>query len=184
MGFIDLPSPNYWKANNPIEAVCLHGSAGPAGPSIDWLRNPRADNPAAAVSANYFVDKRGIITLLVDWQAGRRSWANGLVENFDRSIGWLVEAVKNKVNPNLVTVSIEHEALACEMERHASMTDAQFNSSIELTAYILKAAGLKANHQTIIGHNQISGTKKFNCPGVIFPPAYTEVLILRHPELG
>jgi N-acetyl-anhydromuramyl-L-alanine amidase AmpD len=181
---IKLASPNYFIADNAIKGVCLHGTAGPLQASIDWLRNPRPDNPDAAVSANYVIGKSGVVYELVDWQAGRRAFANGVVENFDQSIKWLFEAVKSRLNPNLVTVSIEHEASNREMTTRASMTDAQFNSSIELTALILKAARLKANGQTVIGHNQISGTRKYNCPGVIFPPAYTEVLLIRHPDLA
>lgn len=100
------------------------------------------------------------------------------------SIRWLAAAIAGKVNPNRITVSIEHEASKTEMEKRASMTDAQFNSSIDLTAYILTWAGLKASHETIVGHNQISGRQKYNCPGVVFPPAYTEVLIQRYPYLG
>lgn len=184
MNIIKLPSPNFYPAGRKIEAVVLHGTAGPAGPSLSWLRNPRLDNPDAAVSANYLIDKAGNVWELVDWQAGRRAFGNGIVENFDSTIKWLVDCLKNRINPNLVTVSIEHEASTREMTTRASMTDAQFNSSIELTAMILTAARLKANHQTIIGHNQISGTRKYNCPGVIFPPAYTEVLLIRHPELN
>lgn len=184
MQITKLPSPNFYSADYKIQAVVLHGTAGPAAASLSWLRNPQPDNPDARVSANYLISKAGQVWELVDWQAGKRAWANGIVENFDSSIKWLVEALKNHINPNLVTVSIEHEASSREMLTRASMTDEQFNSSIELTALILKAARLKANHETIIGHNQISGTRKYSCPGVIFPPAYTEVLLLRHPELA
>lgn len=181
-------SPNFFTPNemrvNQVAAVVLHGSAGPAGPSLDWLRNPRRDNPGAAVSSNYFISKSGVIYELVPWEPGYRAFANGMVENYDTSIKWLVSAVAQRINPNWITVSIEHEASSLEMETRASMTDAQFNSSIDLTAYVLAGAGLKASHETIIGHNQISGKNKYNCPGVIFPPAYTEVLILRHSVLG
>lgn len=175
---------NYFEDNSKIEAVCLHGTAGSLQASLAWLRNPRPDNPGAAVSANYVVAKSGLAYMLVNWQLGRRAWANGAVENYDQSIKWLVHAVKNKINPNLVTVSIEHEASSVEMIGRKPMTDLQFNTSIDLVASILKAAGLPANHQTIIGHNQISGERKYNCPGVIFPPAYNEVLLLRYPELA
>lgn len=184
MNIIKLPSPNFYSADNKIQAVVLHGTAGSGISALSWLRNPQPGNPDGRVSANYLINKAGQVWELVEWQAGKRAWANGIVENFDSSIKWLVECLKNRINPNLVTVSIEHEASNREMTTRASMTDAQFNSSIELTAMILTAARLKANHQTIIGHNQISGTRKYNCPGVIFPPAYTEVLLIRHPELN
>lgn len=185
---IKLPSPNYFlpaeMKTNAIAAVVLHGTSGPLQGSLDWLRNPRLDNPEAKVSSNYLVAKSGIIYELVPWEYGFRSMGNGIVETYDTSIKWLNDAVKNRINPNWITVSIEHEASYNEMVLHRSMTDAQFTSSCALTAYILAGSGLKASHQTVIGHNQISGKQKFNCPGVIFPPAYTEQLIKRFPELG
>lgn len=183
MNIIRYYSQNYFNANNPIRAVVMHGAAGELWGAIATLRDPRIDNPKAAVSSNYIIGKNGDIYELVPWQGNRRAWGNGIVENYDRTLAWLVEAVRTGTNPNLLTVSIEHEASEKEMLSHASMTDIQFNSSIELTAAILSAAGLKASHETIVGHNQISGLKKQYCPGVIFPPAYTEVLLLRHPEL-
>lgn len=186
--FTKMPSPNFFEpgemTTNKIEAVVLHGTAGPLQASIDWLRNPRHDNPKLAVSSNYVISKAGVIYELVPWEPGYRSYANGNVENYDYSIKWLADSFRNKVNPNWQTISIEHEASYNEMVLHRSMTDAQFTSSCALVAYCLAGAGLKANHQTVIGHNQISGKQKYNCPGVIFPPAYTEQLIKRFPELG
>lgn len=183
MYFIDLPSLNYWEDNRPIKAVCLHGTAGPLQASIDWLRNQQSSNPGRAVSANFVVAKSGDIYRLVDPALGRKAWANGLVETPDTSLLWLTAALAAGVNPNLVTWSIEHEATDPEMKHLASMTDQQFTSSIELTAFLLKAARLKATHETIISHSQISGRNKFFCPGVIFVPAYLEQLLIRHPEL-
>lgn len=183
MDFIKFQSPNYFRPGDMtetnIQAIVLHGTAGPVGASLSWLLNAKSK-----VSSNYLISKRGQIYELVSWDSGRRSWANGIVENWDRSLAWLARAVKDEINPNWITWSIEHEASETEMKSHASMTDAQFNSSIELTAFLLRKAGLKANHQTVIGHNQISGTAKFNCPGVIFPPAYTEQLVIRNPDLA
>jgi N-acetyl-anhydromuramyl-L-alanine amidase AmpD len=180
---IDSPSDNYWTDSRPIKAIVMHGTDGPWPAALAWLKNPRADNPGKAVSANYLITKQGFIYRLVDWTKGRRAWANGIVEAPDNSLQWLKEAVKEKVNPNLITVSIEHEASGYEMVHMTPMTNEQFNASIELSALILRTAGLKASHETIVGHNQISGRQKYYCPGVIFPPAYTEVLIIRNPDL-
>lgn len=179
MKFIDIPSPNYYVDNTPIKAVVLHGTASKGiWPAIYWHLNRNSQ-----VSANFHISKAGVIYRLVDFERGRRAWANGIVENHDKSLIWLNELVSAGLNPNRCTVSIEHEATKEEMMSRASMTDAQFDSSIDLVAYILKVAGLKASHQTIVGHNQISGKSKNNCPGVIFPPAYTEIVIDRHPYL-
>jgi N-acetylmuramoyl-L-alanine amidase len=178
MNFIDIPSQNHWYDPQPIKGVVLHGTDGPLGASINWLCNPESD-----VSANFVISKSGVIYRLVNFELGLRAWANGIVETYDTSIKWLDSLVKQKKNPNRYTVSIEHEAYGDDMKRHASMPKLQFDASIELTAYILAASGLKASNQTVIGHYQISGKKKINCPGVIFPPAYVEVLQDRHKEL-
>lgn len=185
---IKLPSNNFFTPGemtiNKLQAVVLHGTSGPLQGSLDWLRNPRHDNPAAAVSSNYVISKAGVIYELVPWETGLRAYANGIVETNDTSIKWLNDAIKSKINPNWITVSIEHEASFNDMVLGRSMTDAQFTSSCNLVAYVLAGAGLRADHQSIIGHNQISGKIKYHCPGVIFPPAYTEQLIIRYPELG
>lgn len=182
--FIDTGSPNYWQDDRPIKAICLHGTAGSLQSSLDWLRNPQKDNPGKAVSANFLVSKAGVIYRLVDPALGRKAWANGIVESTDKSLTWLSQAIKDGINPNRLTWSVEHEATDEEMHRLASMTNAQFTASIELVAYLLKLARLKANHETLISHSQISGRQKFFCPGVIFVPAYTEQLLIRHPELA
>jgi N-acetylmuramoyl-L-alanine amidase len=180
MRFVDIPSPNHFYDPKPIEAVVLHGTASKGiWPAINWHLNPQSQ-----VSANFHISKKGIIYRLVNFEAGKRAWANGIVENYDHSLDWLNKLVKAGKNPNRYTVSIEHEATTEEMLRRASMPDAQFNSSIDLVAYILTKTGLPANNQTVIGHNQISGVNKADCPGVIFPPAYTEQLLLRYPTLG
>jgi N-acetyl-anhydromuramyl-L-alanine amidase AmpD len=181
MKFIDLPSPNYWQANDlkqsKIEAICLHGTDGPASASLSWLCNPKS-----GVSANFLVAKDGQTYKLVD-PATRRAWANGKVDTYDASIKWLDTAVKNKINPNFVTWSVEHEASRDDMMFHRPMTDAQFSASIDLVAYLLRLAGLKANHETLIAHCQICALAKPYCPGVIFVPAYLQVLQQRHLDL-
>lgn len=183
MKFIEAESPNFWYDPQPVKAICLHGTAGPAGAALGWLRNPQTANPGKAVSANFLVDRAGAIYRLVNPELGRKAWANGIVENFDTSLAWLTAAVADKVNPNRLTYSVEHEASDEQMRWHKSMTDDQFTSSIELSAYLLKLAGLKANHETLVGHCQISARQKATCPGVIFIPAYLEQLLKRHPEL-
>jgi len=180
---VKYPSPNYDTSNRPIEAVVLHGTAGSVGSALNWLCNPQPQNPKARVSANYVVSRAGVVYELVDWRNHRRAWANGIVENWDKSLDWLAWCIAAGVNPNDVTVSIEHEASELAMRGRAPMTDAQFNASIDLTADILRSAGRLATDKTVVGHYQISGGRKRDCPGVINPPAYTRVLWLRHKDL-
>lgn len=178
---IQFDSPNYWAVDDlpvsEVKAICLHGTDGSFKGAMSWLLNPKS-----GVSASYIISKGGLPVMLVN-PAKRRAWANGIVSQPDPTIKWLDDAIKNKVNPNWVTISIEHEATHDDMVYHRSMTDAQFNASIDLVASLLKQFNLKASHETIIGHCQINSKDKANCPGVIFIPAYMEVLITRYPEL-
>jgi N-acetyl-anhydromuramyl-L-alanine amidase AmpD len=178
MNIISLPSPNYWVDNSPIVAICLHGSGGDKIGGIQWLRSKKS-----GVSSNFFISKDSETAKLVDPFIGRRAWGNGIVNTPDPSIKWLGAAIKNKVNPNLITISVEHEATSDDMKFHRAMTDGQFNSSIELVAALLRQCGLKATHETIVAHCQINSVDKATCPGVIFVPAYLEVLLQRHPDL-
>lgn len=175
------PSPNHFAAveAKPIEAIVCHGTAGALWPSIYWLCNPRIDNPGAAVSANYVIGVNGAVYELVNWRAGLRAYGNGVVRNRDKSLAWLNRCVANKVNPNLVTISIEHEASNVAMVTRGRMTDAQFNASQELVITLARECGLPLDREHINGHFQIDGAGKANCPGVINIPAYIEVLNLR-----
>lgn len=173
------PSPNYFTGGVRVEAIVLHGTAGPLLPSIQWLQNPRPDNPGAAVSANYVISKAGLIYELVDWRSGLRAWANGRLRNPDPALTWLARAVRERINPNMLTISIEHEASNSEMLSRASMTDAQFNASTELVITLLREIDKPISNQTVTGHYQFDSIGKANCPGVINIPAYIEVLQLR-----
>lgn len=177
----NLPSPNHFEPGEarPIRAIVLHGTAGPLWPSINWLRNPRLDNPMAAVSANYVISLSGEVYCLVDWRSGLRAYANGIVRNRDKSLNWLLECQMKKINPNLVTISIEHEASNVNMVTRGRMTDAQFNASTELVITLARENALPLDKEHINGHYQIDGAGKANCPGVINIPAYIEVLQLR-----
>lgn len=179
--FINYPSPNYWNISDlpesGIKAVTMHGTSGTLGSSLAWFQNPKS-----GVSSNYIVSKAGNIYEVVS-PITKRAWANGIVDIYDNTIKWLDDAVKAKQNPNWFTWSIEHEASLEDMQFHRSMPDAQFNASIDLTGYLLKLAKLKATHDTVVAHCQICAKAKPYCPGVIFVPAYVEVLQNRYPEL-
>lgn len=179
MDTIKLPSPNYFPSGAPVRAVVLHGTAGPLIPSLDWLRNPRLDNPDAAVSANYVISLTGRVYELVDWRSGKRAYGNGVIRQRDMSLKWLNNCVAGGINPNLVTISIEHEASNIAMVTRGKMTDSQFSASTELVITLLRELKLTVSRETVCGHFQIDGAGKANCPGVINVPAYIEVLGLR-----
>jgi len=179
MEIIDYPSPNFFTSSKPIRAICLHGTAGDLAGALATLTNPRPDNPDAAVSSNYVVAEDGKIYRLVPWWMNRRSYANGIVRNPDRNIKWLLDAVAAGVNPNLITISIEHVASNYAMRHQGRLTDAAWRSSQDLVKQLLEENNLVASGQTVIGHYQIDSVNKSFCPGVINVPAYIEKLLGR-----
>jgi N-acetyl-anhydromuramyl-L-alanine amidase AmpD len=176
MKIIDYPSPNFFTGGLKIKAVVLHGTAGPLRASLDTLTNPRNDKPELAVSSNYVIDLNGDIYRLVSWWHGHRAYANGIINNPDERVKWLMACIGTRVNPNMCTISIEHVASAQSMTNHNKMTDAQFYSSLWVVKTLLHDCGLEANEQTVLGHYQIDSVNKAYCPGVINIPAYINAL--------
>jgi N-acetyl-anhydromuramyl-L-alanine amidase AmpD len=176
MQIVDHPSPNWFASFEPIQAIVLHGTAGPLGASLATLTNPRVDNPDKAVSAHYVIDTSGVIYRLVSYWKGQRAWANGKINRPDKSLKWLAECVRYNLNPNLVTISIEHVATSSDMIHRGRMTDAQFAASQLLVKTLLRENKLEATAQTVVGHNQIDSVNKGYCPGVINVPAYINAL--------
>lgn len=174
MNIKDYPSPNYFEANNKIEAIVLHGTAGTGSSALSWLTNRKS-----GVSSNYLIMANGKIYRLVAYYENKRAWANGIVFNPDPNIKWLAQAVKDKVNPNLLTISIEHEATDYSMKHQGRLTDLQWRSSQDLVTKLLADNNLVASGQTVLGHYQLSAKDKSFCPGVINVPAYIEKLLGR-----
>jgi len=90
-----------------------------------------------------------------------------------------MDAMKQGINPNLVTISIEHEASDYAMRHAGRLTDAAWRSSQDLVKKLLADCALVASNQTVIGHYQINSVDKSFCPGVINVPAYIEKLLGR-----
>jgi N-acetyl-anhydromuramyl-L-alanine amidase AmpD len=172
---INHPSPNYFSGiKAKIQAIVLHGTAGNLQSSLDELTNPKPNNPDSRVSSNYVIGLDGSIYRLVSYWLGQRAWANGVLNYPDRSISWLVECAIKGLNPNNYTISIEHVANSRDMinRNYSAMPAVQLEASKMLVKRLLKDTGLTANHQTIIGHNQIDSISRSNCPGIINIPEY------------
>ena len=108
------------------------------------------------VSAHFGVGKRGQIHQYVDIHDA--AWANGGV----REPSWAL--LPARVNPNLVTVSIEHEGRSGE-----PLTSEQYKATVELQRWLVKEFSLKVSQDTIIGHHMLNSITRPNCPGPAFP---------------
>lgn len=152
-------SPNHWvgRDNNTVVAIVDHIMQGTMESTNGWFKNRRSD-----VSSHFGVAKDGRI-----WQWVRvpdAAWGNGIPENPDLSLDWLAEGLKKKVNPNNLTVSIEHEGNTGD-----TFTEEQFQSSLWLHKYLISTYRIVPDRKHIIGHYQISAKSRANCPGKGFP---------------
>ena len=157
---------NYWQGRNghlPVAIVnhCMGrdkaGNLATIEGTLSWFRNP-----VSGVSAHFGVARDGRVWQFVS--LGDTAWANGIVELFDQNIKWLTEAINQMVNPNYLTVSIEHEG-----DGILSMPDIQYQASLALHKFILAECVIVPDKFHIIRHSQITGISRYNCPGVSFP---------------
>ncbi len=147
MQIIKELSPNFAKGRKEYkpEVIVLHISAGTAESCIGWF-----SNPISQVSSHYMVSKKGDIYSFVDEED--TAWCNGRVDNPTYKL------YKNGVNPNLYTVSIEHEGQDLSI-----VEEKQIASTVELIKDIAKRWNIPIDRDHIIGHYQIF-SKKPVCP--------------------
>jgi len=152
-------SPNHYngRGGKSVIAIVDHIMQGTMASTRGWF-----NNQASQVSSTFGVGKDGSIEQYVD--LANAAWANGIAENIDTSIPWLVDAVRNNINENNLTVSIEHEGNTGDV-----MPEAQYQSTLALHRWLISLYNIPVDRKHIIGHYQISGHIKANCPGTGFP---------------
>ncbi len=153
------------KGYTPI-VIVNHISEGSKESCISWFKSKNNNNS----STHFLVGKDGSIYQFVKIEDA--AWGNGLylhdVKNAHSSI-----VRSKKVNPNLYTVSIEHEGIYEKTK--GSLSEEQLNSTVKLHKYIIDYVRLKygntinQDRRYIIGHNEIDPVRKPFCPGDKFP---------------
>lgn len=134
--------------------IVNHIMSGTIDGSENWFNNYESK-----ASSNYGISKKGEVREWVDPK--NKAWANGIVTNKNNPISKEFPGV----NPNCVTISIEHEG-----ETGEKFTEEMYNSTLELHKYLLtKYPDIKIDRDHIIGHYRIDPVKKLNCPGSGFP---------------
>jgi hypothetical protein len=131
-----VPSPNYWEGRSgfDIKYIVMHGTAGDAQPSLNWLTNP-----ASTASVHYLVDRQGTVYQLVN--EANAAWGNGIPEQGSVFLGG--------PNPNYFTISIEHER---NVDNTSPITPEQQAASTALVANIRRRHG----NLPLIPHSAIS----------------------------
>ena len=157
------PVKHFWKGRGgflPIAIIerMIQGSIEDAELFFDG-RKPEG---VFAVSAHYAIARDGRVWQFVDDED--TAWSNGVLQNPDLSIGWLKEVYQEKVNCNLVTLSIDYEGYSGEV-----LTPEQYQAALELHRQLVQRWEIEADDQHIIGHNWIDSLERSHNPGPSFP---------------
>ncbi|RAU96853.1 N-acetylmuramoyl-L-alanine amidase [Paenibacillus sp. YN15] len=141
-----------------------HISAGTMASMDAWFRS----SGNSVSSAHFGISRNGEIHQYVDIR--KMAWGNGAtVADYPAKVAQVVTD-NYGVNPNLYTVSIEHEGT------DGSLTEDQFEASVWLHTYIRdqiaeiygEQAHFPLDAYHVIGHYQIHRGKPV-CPGPLFP---------------
>ena len=148
-----VESPNFHKGRSGFQPIAIvnHITAGNYPGCLSWLCNPQAQS-----SSHYLITRAGQILQLV--QDTDTAWANGIVNQ----PSWPL--LRPGLNPNLYTLSIEHEGFPQQ-----TLSEAQYDASLELHRLLCYKWQIPRNQQHIIGHCAIDSVDRVNCPGSAFP---------------
>jgi len=140
-------SPNFTKGRNGYkpELVVIHVMAGSLAGTDSWFANPKSQ-----VSTHYGIGLQGQVHQYVLEE--NTAWGNGRVSNPTYSL------YKPNVNPNLYTISIEHEG-----QDLSKGTPAMIEASAKLVREIATRHNIPIDRDHVIGHYQIFSSKP-NCP--------------------
>jgi N-acetyl-anhydromuramyl-L-alanine amidase AmpD len=140
--------PHFWSGRSgfKVSAVVLHIAQGSYEGTYATFLNEN-------VSAHFCVAKDGRIAQFVS--IDDTAWGNGIVMN----PSWT--GLIPDQNPNLYTISIEHEGLYTEL-----WTPAMYAANLKLLQWVRDQVRLRyALHDTLIGHYEIDSVDRANCPG-------------------
>lgn len=170
---IYVPSPNMWPGRMGYSPryIINHGTAGTAAGTLEWFQNP-----VSQVSAHYLVTQAGKIYQFVD--EDKSAWANGGVTAGHDAI-W-----SSDINPNLITISIEHEKP--DNNNATPLTAAQALASFQLQSRICARWKIPARRADasggITGHYSMDPVNKSQCPGAYPWNGLFEFLSQTHGE--
>jgi N-acetyl-anhydromuramyl-L-alanine amidase AmpD len=149
------------RGSNQVRAVVLHIAAGSLGNVF-----PTFNDSSRGASAHFCIGKKGEIEQYVS--VNDTAYANGLAWQNNQWVcphnkivqpSW--QDLVAKTNPNLYTISIEHEG-----QPNDKWTDEMYQANTRLMVWLAEQFNLKyVAHRTVIGHNEIDPIDKANCPG-------------------
>jgi N-acetyl-anhydromuramyl-L-alanine amidase AmpD len=152
------------QGHEPVAIVC-HIADGPRVGVVDWFQKTESQ-----VSSHYLICKDGEIVQFV--KESDVAWTNRILfekgyEQYlsDRSVAWIDRCWNDKIDPNLLTVTIEYEGYAGK-----ALPEAEIQAGITLTKDIFRHYGWSGTEKSrLVGHFQIDKVRKPDCPGSAFP---------------
>ena len=137
-------------------AICDHIMQGHRAAYHQYLADPTRN------AANYSVYQDGTIEQhVMDWDA---AWCNGPMHKPDLNVPWIAHCFARSINPNLMTLSIEHEGMS-----GVPLTEQQTEATVWLHQHLVSKYHIPHDRQHIVGHYQIDSVNKRFCPGDAFP---------------
>lgn len=156
------------REGNTPTAIIVHGTASNGETNAVNIAHYFAstqgtDNP---VSAHFVIDKDGSVVRCNNLSDG--AWGNGVLEaGHDAAWDHLLYPNGSYVNPNNVTLSIEHVKFA--NDNADQLTDAQKTSSFKLIAALCDAFAIPRHMLDtsggITGHYSLAPQSRAHCPG-------------------
>jgi N-acetyl-anhydromuramyl-L-alanine amidase AmpD len=150
-------------------AIVMHitqgGSAGSA--YNHWLNIANSSNPA---SAHYIVDRDSLGTIWTCVREADVAWANGILANANLEKALVLRWAAGGINPNRESVSIEVAGYSPQQPNSNpslnGYTPAQWASLEFLIPSIARRWGLAIDAESVLGHKDIDGVNRANCPGL------------------
>lgn len=123
-----------------------------------WRQSLAADQ---GNSATFFVNRDGSVVQALGDPLHMDPWSNGDLKQPDMGNPRIAACVADGVNPNMRTlVSIENVGY----EPGSSITAAQEKADAAILAYYHGKAGIPVTRESVVGHYQINGDTRPNCP--------------------
>lgn len=155
---VQRPSPNFGypygrrgRSGHPVRAIIDHIGQGHLGGFDAVFLN-------GYLSAHYVVLYDGTIYQYVD--PDDVAYHCGVVYKPDRTLPWFDWGV----NPNLVTIGIEHEGFTGD-----PMPEPQYQATMELHCYLVDCYQIPIDRDHITGHFRLDSVNRAHCPGDGFP---------------
>jgi N-acetyl-anhydromuramyl-L-alanine amidase AmpD len=136
-----------------IQLIVNHIADGTLDGTLSWFANP-----ASEASSNFLIDTDGTIYYIVPLD--HSPWTNNPLHNPDRSNPIIAHLADAGIDPNTVSVTIEHVG-----KKGDRLTAAQWDSTVWLQAWLCQECSLPADRTHIIGHYQIDSVNRAYCPG-------------------